>query len=794
MGSDEGKTRPRAAAPIETAAAQSPRTIERVDTTGESEPLSAVEDSGVRITIGAKLGMVTVIIIAAFAFVAAVGLTRREYQNLVEAKQHTAEMELRLFTLSVFAAIEFDDAIAAQESVDRLAKDPEVVEIGVWSATGDEVIASFSASHPEANRQPDAEPLSEQDVPASKPEVLDRRPTVGNAVETITTADAITMVAPIVGTSEEALGVVRVKWSLAREQEAFEESRALILQSAAIASALAWLLFFAVTRLVVVRPLNSLVGATRHLERGEVVELNGRSHDELGRLARAFTRMAHAIVHREHRIEAARRDLQGLLDNMGQAIMTIGTDYRVGPRHSKFAQSLLGPGKIFGRDARELLLTHMDPSNPEREAFEFWLEAVFSATPASWPKMAALAPGRIELEKDGTQFVLDLAFRPVFEGEQLTQLMVIATDVTEKLRLARHAEEQRSAHERELMAMRRIVASGTLPFAAFLRSAQQRLDRIEVLVPDNPNDLSVETLGEMFRHAHTIKGEARTFGLAAMEESAARLEDTLSRTMKPRSLAREVPMERRTELVADLATARQKLAESRALLVEASPLGEDVLAQVTVSNDDLSRVVELVQGQKGALAEAVIKLAARPFAECVAGLSDSAPTWAGALGRRARIELSGGAVRVPADLAQSLRGCITHLVRNAIAHGIEPAEERVASGKSEIGVVWLRAVVEGSNVVVEVEDDGRGLSLDKLRERALALGLTPPSDPRDLPFLEGLTTESAVGSLSGRGVGLTAVRQELREHGYELVLAPGPNGVGTLARISRRGPTGRVAI
>ena len=102
--------------------------MERSRSSDDSEPIVAEEDAGIRVTIGAKLGLVTVVIIASFALVAAIGLTRREYQNLVEAKQHTAEMELRLFTLSVFAAIEFDDAIAAQESVERLAKDPEVLE------------------------------------------------------------------------------------------------------------------------------------------------------------------------------------------------------------------------------------------------------------------------------------------------------------------------------------------------------------------------------------------------------------------------------------------------------------------------------------------------------------------------------------------------------------------------------------------------------------------------------------------------------------------------------------------
>src|SRR5205823_1160208 len=124
-------------------------------------------------------------------------------------------------------------------------------------------------------------------------------------------------------------------------------------------------------------------------------------------------------------------------------------------------------------------------------------------------------------------------------------------------------------------------------------------------------------------------------------------------------------------------------------------------------------------------------------------------------------------VRVPPSLATVLGGVFTHLIRNAIVHGIELPAERIAAGKAPGGVIRVMASESKDGPVVEVEDDGQGIDLVEIAERAAAIGHDAAySSVQELAFLPGLSTVRRAGDLAGRGVGLYAVRAELASVGY----------------------------
>src|SRR5690606_17727126 len=103
-------------------------------------------------------------------------------------------------------------------------------------------------------------------------------------------------------------------------------------------------------------------------------------------------------------------------------------------------------------------------------------------------------------------------------------------------------------------------------------------------------------------------------------------------------------------------------------------------------------------------------------------------------------------------------GPFEHLLRNAIVHGIESREARRAAGKSEVGELLIEVRQEGNEVVLQFTDDGRGLDLERIRERAIGLGLVaadadlPEDEVRDLIFHPGFSTAEEVTELAGRGV------------------------------------------
>lgn len=133
-------------------------------------------------------------------------------------------------------------------------------------------------------------------------------------------------------------------------------------------------------------------------------------------------------------------------------------------------------------------------------------------------------------------------------------------------------------------------------------------------------------------------------------------------------------------------------------------------------------------------------------------------------GKQARLSVQGGDVTVDANVIEQLREPMTHLVRNAIDHGIESIERRITAGKDPLGCLVVRARRDAGAIVVEFEDDGAGLSRQRIVERAKLLGLFDKQPENDaqifaLLFAPGFSTAERVTDLSGRGVGLDAVKR-----------------------------------
>jgi two-component system chemotaxis sensor kinase CheA len=138
-----------------------------------------------------------------------------------------------------------------------------------------------------------------------------------------------------------------------------------------------------------------------------------------------------------------------------------------------------------------------------------------------------------------------------------------------------------------------------------------------------------------------------------------------------------------------------------------------------------------------------------------------------ALGKDVALRLEGKDTEVDKEIGEKLTDPLTHLIRNAIDHGIEPPEVREASGKPRTGTILVRARHQGGDLLVEVVDDGGGLKTERIRDKAVALGLidaaaTPSSDElHALIFAPGFSTAQAVSDVSGRGVGMDVVKRNV---------------------------------
>ncbi|MFO1326968.1 MAG: Hpt domain-containing protein [Rubrivivax sp.] len=157
-------------------------------------------------------------------------------------------------------------------------------------------------------------------------------------------------------------------------------------------------------------------------------------------------------------------------------------------------------------------------------------------------------------------------------------------------------------------------------------------------------------------------------------------------------------------------------------------------------------------------------------------------------GKQVRLDIVGGAIEVDRGVLERMVGPFEHLLRNCVAHGIEAPADRQAAGKDATGEIRVTVTQEGNEIGVDCRDDGRGLDLVRIRERAEQRGLLradqPASDAElvNLIFAPGFSTASEVTELAGRGVGLDVVRSEVNSMGGRIETASTP-GLGTSFRL-----------
>ncbi|MGA2187978.1 MAG: chemotaxis protein CheA [Steroidobacteraceae bacterium] len=158
------------------------------------------------------------------------------------------------------------------------------------------------------------------------------------------------------------------------------------------------------------------------------------------------------------------------------------------------------------------------------------------------------------------------------------------------------------------------------------------------------------------------------------------------------------------------------------------------------------------------------------------------------LGKKVELKLSGENTELDKTVLEKISDPLVHLVRNALDHGLESPEQRLAAGKSETGTLELNAYHEGGNIIIEVKDDGAGLNKDRIlakaRERGLVDADTQLSDENiyNLIFLAGFSTAETVSDVSGRGVGMDVVRRNINDLGGHVQIFSA-RGQGSTMRI-----------
>ncbi|MCU0119427.1 hybrid sensor histidine kinase/response regulator [Pseudomonas sp. B2M1-30] len=210
--------------------------------------------------------------------------------------------------------------------------------------------------------------------------------------------------------------------------------------------------------------------------------------------------------------------------------------------------------------------------------------------------------------------------------------------------------------------------------------------------------------------------------------------------------------------------AQEALEDARRLLSESQQL----LAE---KNAELDEFAWQASQRAQVLYDTALACRMRPFADVLSGQVRMVRDLGRSLGKQVRLEIEGEKTQVDRDVLEKLEAPLTHLLRNAVDHGIETPQERLLKGKPEEGLIRLRASHQAGLLILELSDDGNGVDLEKVRRSIVERQLSPAETAAQLSeeelltflFLPGFSLRDKVTEVSGRGVGLDAVQHMVRQ-------------------------------
>jgi two-component system chemotaxis sensor kinase CheA len=438
------------------------------------------------------------------------------------------------------------------------------------------------------------------------------------------------------------------------------------------------------------------------------------------------------------------RDMRLVLDNVGQGFLTIDPAGVVSTERSAIAAQWLG-GYVPGKKIWE----HLGELEPRSAA---WFRVAWEAI---GDDVLPLEMSIDQLPKRWTsgKTTFALEYRPLVVDGKLAQVLLVMSDVTAQLERERFEIEQR-----DFMRVFQGLLKDKKGILEFFSEADDLVSGI--VTSDVP-------LSELRRLVHTLKGNCALVGLSVLAAFCHDLESNLLDTGALTGLERE-QLGRLWGLFA---------ANLRGLL------GGQQTDRVEVDHAEYTAVLDALDANAGR-AEIAFRIKGWQFETAEIRLTRLAEQTRAIGSRLGKDGLNvviepNDVLLFPASWAP-FWSSFTHAIRNAVDHGIESPDERLAAGKPPGGQIRLTTQLLGDDLLVEIADDGRGIAWDLVRDRAAAAGV--PHDTREALvealFEDGLTTKGEISEYSGRGIGMGAVRAICRKMGGSMQVAS-TEGKGT---------------
>ena len=442
----------------------------------------------------------------------------------------------------------------------------------------------------------------------------------------------------------------------------------------------------------------------------------------------------------EKQTEERANEIRGLMDVSGLGFLSFTTDLTVNPEYSRECEQIFKE-PISGKYIHELLF--INPSI--RDEFKEGLELFFAGK-----SKAQVIFNLTEKETviQGKFYKLD--FREINEQN----ILCVLTDTTSERRL-----EEKIEHEEEERKILLRAVSYKSYFGSFIKEAEMVFDTINLL--ETQQKKSRKELEDFQRKLHTFKGNAGFFGFTTTEEVAYDFEYYIADMIE---LEGEIEF---SEITQDL-----KRAYYSELQIIKKTLGAQWLEEtnsVLIQKDEYLKIEKYIKEHlvnDKVFCEQIERYRKVPIKNLFARFPAMAEKLAEGLGKKiAPLQVTGGEYLVLPEKYESVINSFVHLIRNMVDHGIETVTEREIQHKSKAGEIKIDIQVLARELVFRFSDDGAGISLNKIKQKAIDMGLLQGDKEitekalLDLLFVQSFSTAETVSQVSGWGVGLAAVKE-----------------------------------
>ncbi len=508
-------------------------------------------------------------------------------------------------------------------------------------------------------------------------------------------------------------------------------------------------------------------------------------------LAKSNQKLEKTLASIEQIVDEKTRSIRSIMDTLKEGVMTItGKNFLIEAEYSKHAEVLFGEEKLGGRRFQEVFLDRLLLGEDARALILSALHAVMDEPYVNFDfnSFHLLQEARLQTKSGLKDIVID--WTPILSAdERVVRILIAIHDVTE-LRSLRHEQATQS---RMLIRLSQLLSVDDMALRVFLLHARRTMDLVHGQLAQ-AGDLA-SFVQDLFIDFHTLKGESRSLGLTELSDQFHLMEDRLDKIRKQKVawdakpiLQDLVAME---SVIAEYAALYEShigsLSEERAVTIKQGKLErwEAALQRIAPHNPEEEQAHRLLLADIFQFLHVDLKT-----------YEEKLQNWARRMAREMgktdpNLLLAGPGFFLSQKLVEHLDHVFIHVLQNSLVHGIESPEERRAAAKNEAGLIYIKLTRVRDEVVITARDDGRGVNLRSIRDKAIAIGLLAPQEPLTDDKLEacllqsGFSSRDKVTNHAGRGVGMGAVRQyvESLSGRMHIEFAPERDGHRTFALI-----------